>query len=297
MTPDRRLALLTSKQLGCATVEQSLAIGLTADQIEHRIRTGRLEWIGAHVLRIAGSPASWEQQLMAGLLDLGPEAVVSRRAAAALHAFEGFPRREVEFTVPRRRRNAGVGWRVHSTLCLDPIDRVSVGPFACTSASRTIIDLAWNTSRNELERAIECAIRDGLTSPAFLGRRLMLLRGPGRRGVRMLDELLVDSGGHSALERAFLTLVRRAGLPKPVCQRIYRRDGKTVARVDFSFEPCPVVVEVSGRRGHSTDSERAKDARRRNELQTLGLVVLEFTYEDVLRRPTYVIDVLSRHLP
>jgi len=296
MTPDRRLALLARQQLGCVTGEQSRASGLTADQIEHRVRTGRLERIGVHVLRIAGSPASWEQQLVAGLLDLGPGAVVSRRAAAALHGFEGFPPGAVEFTVPRQRRNAGVGWQVHSTLRLDPVDRAIVGRFACTSASRTIIDLAWNASASELERAIESAIRDGLTSPTFLRRRLMLLRGRGRRGVRLLDELLVDTGGHTALERAFLALVRRAGLPRPVCQRVYRRNEKTIARVDFAFEPRPIVVEVSGRRGHSTDSERAKDARRRNELQALGLVVLEFTYDDVLKRPAYVIDVLKHHL-
>ena len=82
----------------------------------------------------------------------------------------------------------------------------------------------------------------------------------------------------------------------PTCQVVYRRDGKTLARVDFDFGPKPVVVEVSGRRGHASDAERAKDARRRNELQALGLVVLEFTADDVRLRPAYVVETLRRHL-
>jgi very-short-patch-repair endonuclease len=185
---------------------------------------------------------------------------------------------------------------VHTSSRLERIDRVQLGLFPCTSASRTLIDLARTASNDELERAVDSAVRDGLASPAFLRKRLAALRGSGRHGARGLERLLVDSGGHSPLERAFLALVRRAGLPRPTCQRIYRRNGTTVARVDFSFEPRPVVVEVSGRRGHSTDAERAKDAQRRNELQSIGVIVLEFTRAHVFEQPAYVLEVLRRHL-
>lgn len=251
--------------------------------------------MGSRVLRIVGAPSTWEQQLMAGLLGLGDSAVVSRRAAAALHGFDGFPSRAVEFTIPRAARGERSCWTVHTTNRLDPIDRAAVGPFACTSAARTVVDLARTEALRDLERVIDSAVRDGLASPTFLRRRLTDLRGSGCNGVRLLDELLVDAGSHSPLERAFLALVRRAGLPRPQCQRVYRRDGVTVARVDFSFEPVPLLVEVGGRHGHSSDAERAKDARRRNELQALGFVVLEFTYVDVHERPGYVLAMLRRH--
>jgi len=232
---------------------------------------------------------------MAGLLDLGDAAVVSHRASAALHGFDGFAPRAVEFTIPRAARGERSCWTVHTTNRLDPIDRTAVGPFPCTSAARTVIDLARTEGLRDLERAIDSAVRDGLASPTFLRRRLTDLRGSGCAGVRLLDELLVDAGSHSPLEREFLSLVRRAGLPRPRCQRVYRRDGVTVARVDFSFEPVPLLVEVGGRRGHSSDAERAKDARRRNELQALGFVVLEFTYLDIHQRPSDVIAMLRRH--
>lgn len=252
--------------------------------------------LGPRVFGIGGAPRTWEQQLVAAVLSLGPSAVVSHRAAAALHGFDGYDRRPIEVTLPRSGRGTTGPWTVHTTRRLQLIDRVRVDGLPATSASRTIIDLAGTASVSELERAIDSAVRDGLTSPVFLSRQLARLRGRGRRGVVLLDELLLDSGGHSDLERRFLALVRSAGLPRPTCQRIFRRDGTTLARVDFSFEPCPVIVEVAGRRGHSSNAERARDAQRRNELQHLGFVVLEFTNEQVRRHPAEVIAALRLHL-
>jgi very-short-patch-repair endonuclease len=293
---DRSLFALAAQQLGCVTIEQAVRCGLTRDQLRHRIERGRLERLGPRVLRVAGSPPAWEQMLMAGLLDLGREAVVSYRAAASLHGFDRFAPGPLEFTVERARHGLRSPWTVHTTRTLGLVDRTTVGPFACTTASRTVIDLARSGHRDELERAIDSAVRDGYSSPTFLRKRLAALRGPGRWGVRLLDELLVDAGGHSKLERAFLKLVRSAGLPRPTCQRIYKRDGQTIARVDFDFEPRPVVAEVSGRLGHVSDAERAKDARRRNELYAFGRYVLEFTYDDVFRQPEYVVRTLRHHL-
>ncbi len=266
-------------------------------QIRQQLDRRRFERLGVRALRVAGSPATWEQRLMAGLLDLGPQAVVSHRAAAALLGLDGFEPGPVEFTVPRSERHRVRGWTVHSTRRLDRIDRLEVGLLACTTASRTIVDLSASVRADQLALAIDSAVREGLTSPAFLGRRLVSLRGRGRQGVRLLQAVLEDAGGHTPLERAFLRLVKAGGLPRPTCQQIFRRDGKTIARVDFSFEPRPLVVEVSGRRGHSTDVERARDAHRRNELQSLGFVVLEFTRADVFERPAYVLQMLRRHLP
>ncbi len=98
------------------------------------------------------------------------------------------------------------------------------------------------------------------------------------------------------LERRFLELVRLAGLPRPTPQVIHRRDGRAIARVDFYFEPYAVVVEVSGRKGHSSPAERARDAQRRNELQDLGQAVFEYTWEDVTTRGPMVAQTLTARL-
>jgi hypothetical protein len=186
---------------------------------------------------------------------------------------------------------------VHTTSELPPIDRTTVAGYPCTSGSRTVIDLARSrVPPLRLEAAIDSAVRLGYASPWVIHERLAELRGPGRWGVRMLDELLVDSGGHTMLERRFLGLVRRAGLPRPLTQVVHRRDRRTFARVDFLFPEHNVVIEVSGRKGHSSPSERARDAQRRNELQDVGKRVYEYTWEHVTRQPDWVIDTLRARL-
>ncbi|MCU1501763.1 MAG: hypothetical protein JWM12_1117, partial [Ilumatobacteraceae bacterium] len=85
-----------------------------------------------------------------------------------------------------------------------------------------------------------------------------------------------------------LRLMRDNRLPRPSCQVIYRAGSRTVARVDFALADN-VVVEVSGRLGHASDSDRRKDAHRRNHLQQLGIHVVEFTTADVVDDPSYVL--------
>jgi hypothetical protein len=249
------------------------------------------------VFGVSGVPPSIERRLMLGLLSLGSSAVISHEAAARLHEFDRSPPDAVEFTVPRDERHVRGPFRVHSTTDLPAIDRVRVDGFPCTSATRTILDLARaRASTVRLEAAIDSAVRSGASAPVVLAARLAELRGPGRWGVRRLDQLLPDTGGHTILERRFLRLMREAGLPRPACQVVHRRGGRTFARVDFLFEAADVVVEVSGRRGHASDGERARDAQRRNELQDAGRRVFEYTFAQVMRDPATIVTTMRQRL-
>jgi hypothetical protein len=246
---------------------------------------------------VAGTPDTWHQRLTVGLLALGEESWVSHEAAARLHGLDRSKEGAVELTVLRGRRGRAGPYAVHTTGSLPTIDRVEVDGFRAVSATRTVLDLARSRApRARVQAAIDSAVRLGLTSPTALGLRMAAHRGPGHWGVRLLDDLLVDSGGHTMLERRFLELVRQGGMPRPATQVIHRRDGTTFARVDFLFEPYGVVIEVSGRLGHSTPAERARDAQRRNELQDVGRKVYEYTWEDVTRRPAFVERTLVARL-
>jgi hypothetical protein len=96
----------------------------------------------------------------------------------------------------------------------------------------------------------------------------------------------------SWLERQFLGLTKSARLPRPRIQRTYRRDGAHVARVDFDFDPVPLIIEVGGRKGYLSFDERRRQERRRNELQLLGKVVYFFTTEDVVEDGGYVLGTV-----
>ena len=280
-----------------ATVRALGELGLGRGQIDRLVATGWWERAGWGVVRDRAAPRTWRQELWAALLAVGPLAVASHESAAALHGLGGCAEGPVVLSVPRAARGMRPGMVVHGVGRLAPPDVVMLDGMPVTSASRTIIDLAATAlPPGQLAEVIDDASRLGLSSPAYLRRRLDALGRRGRSGVRLLDELMLDSGGHSHLERRFLRLVRSMGLPRPSGQVIHRRGSRTVARVDFEWTPWRTVVEVSGRRGHVTDRDRTKDAQRRNELQHDGFVVLEFTTAHVLGEPSYVISTLAAHL-
>ena len=295
--PVPRLLAAAALQHGLIATDQLADHDVTRRQFDQFVRRGIFVRIAPGVYAAAGAPESWERSLLTGLLVLGGDSCVSHESAARLHSFDRSLEGRLEFTVPRRRRGLVVDGALHTTTVLGPLDVVQVAGLRVTSATRTIVDLAHERiAARRLAAAVDSAVRLGLTSPSALVARLDALRGPGRWGCRLLDELLVDSGGHTMLERDFLRLTRVGRLPRPRTQVIHRRDGSTYARVDFLFDPYAVVVEVSGRKGHSSPNERQIDAQRRNELQDAGRRVFEYTYEDVSRRPDHVIATMTQRL-
>jgi hypothetical protein len=296
---DPRLGSLASEQDGLLALGQLRDAGLSAWAIRRLVGDGSLRRTAPGVYAIVGAPVTHRRRLRQGLLSLGPDAFVSFEAAAALHGLDRSDPGAVELTVPRARRgrHRSLDTVVHTTRFVGPLDVVVVDGLRTSSATRTVIDLALaRRSPMRIEAAIDSAVRLGSSSPAVIARRLESLRGSGRWGCRLIDRLLADSGGHSPLERRFLGIVRELGLPRPLTQVIHRRNGRHVARVDFLFADHGVVVEVTGRRGHSTPADRARDAQRRNELQDLGRKVYEFTFEQVTRRPGGVGERLRQYL-
>lgn len=295
---DDELARVAAAQEGLLTRADLDRMGMTDWERRRVISAGWLRRVAPGVFAVAGVPETHRYRLRLGLLWLGERSWVSYEAAAALHGLDRSPVDALEFTIPRRSRLAcRPPFTVHTSKWVPPIDRVVVDGFRTLSATRTILDLAHaRPGTRRVEAAIDSAVRLGLSSPDVIAARLRTLRGSGRWGCRLIDRLLDDAGGHTMLERRFLELVRSAGLPRPRTQVVHRRDGRHVARVDFLFEDAGVVVEVSGQLGHSTPSDRARDAQRRNELQEIGRAVYEYTWRDVTEQPAMVVRTLARRL-
>lgn len=241
-------------------------------------------------------PLTFEMQARAGTEWLGRHSALF--GSSALH-WLGVPSpepRRAEFLASRARRSAITWMIVHTSQRWDRADVINHNGVRTSTAARAIIDLAFHErSARRIEAAIDESIRLRLTSLPTLRRRLAKLSGTGRHGCRLVRELLLDSGGESFLERRFLRIMRDNGLPRPECQVTFRDATDKVLRVDFVFGA--VVVEVSGRLGHASDRERQRAARRRNELQQQGVVVLEFTTADVIDDPDHVVRTLRRSLP
>ena len=292
----RTIAALAIEQHEVVSRAQILSAGVSRSALQRQVASGLLLPVGTHSYRFAGTVLSWRGRLQAGLLDLGPDALVACRSAAALHGLDGFQPGPLEFVVPRRNRDRRTRGEVRSGPPVPLLDRTRVDGLAVTSPALTVIQLGAHASRREVANAVDSAVRLGLLTPEVVRRRLMAHRGRRLVGVPVLDAVLVDAGVHSFLERRFLRLVRQAGLPEPALQRVHRRGSRLVARVDFDFAPLPVVVEVGGQLGYLTRAERQRQERRRSELQLLGRTVHFFSYEDVTDDTTYVVATLRSAL-
>jgi very-short-patch-repair endonuclease len=292
----RRLADLAASQNGAASFAQAEGLGIRPQTLRAWARRGDVIRLGRRCVTFPGTPEGWYQQLRVGLLDLGPEAAVAGRAAAALLGLDGFARGDLEFIVPRHLRERSTVGRVRSIADLAPIDTIEVEGFRCCSGALLVVELARRAARDELVRATDSVIRDGWSSETFLRRRLVHLRHPGRDGVRLLDDVLGGPRAESWLERRFLQLVRAARLPEPRTQVIHRRSNAQIARLDALWEP-DLVVEINGHRGHSTRRQLQADEQRRTELTAVGYRVVVFTYDDVVMRPQWVITKLRELLP
>lgn len=122
-----------------------------------------------------------------------------------------------------------------------------------TTVAQTLIDVATNP---QIEQMI---------GKAILQRRITLkaLRtaatNAGRAGapLRSLIDRVTFRVTQSELERVFLRLVQRAGVPMPDTQRRFGR-----YRVDFAWPAVGLVVETDGPRFHATPFQQGEDRRR-----------------------------------
>jgi very-short-patch-repair endonuclease len=90
------------------------------------------------------------------------------------------------------------------------------------------------------------------------------------------------------LERRFLPLARKAGLPVPLT-------GQWVNdfEVDFYWPDLGLVVETDGLRYHRTPAEQARDRLRDQAHTAAGLTQLRFTHEQVRYEPGHVVRILA----
>jgi very-short-patch-repair endonuclease len=258
--------------------------------------------VGGGVVRHAAYPPSTDQRILAAVLAGGEGTVASHMSAAILWRLDvtAAPGAEMEVTVRRPRHPRAVPGIVHRTLDLEPADVEPRQRIPRTTAARTLLDIAGRLGPSELEAALDDAERRGLVWRPHLRWRSQELRRRGRAGVPALDDLLDRTDGRplgdSWLEQAAIRHVLGAGLPVPRVQVNRRKAGGGIARVDLFWDDAKLAVELAGHGTHSTRRQRQSDAERAARLGLEGWTVVEFTYEDVVERPDYVIEMVRAYL-
>ncbi len=291
---DRRIAAISTGQLGVFTRTQAVDAGLSDRQLRSRVQSGTLNKTGPNSYRIAGAPITLESDLRAMVLDVGEPVWVAGPTAAALHGFDGYHlRRPFHLLMPASRNVRRHGAVIHRSGLIDRIDRDVCSGFAVTSGARTVIDLARSASPTQIETAIEQALLLGLANEDLLHRRIVALRNRGRFGmpalVDALDRRAFDGGTESWLEREYLRLLDRAGLPRPLTQTVLTRARNRMVRVDCRFGGTNLVVELLGYRFHRSRTQMNRDTARLNALMSERFTPYQFTYDQVVNEPAEVV--------
>jgi hypothetical protein len=200
----------------------------------------------------------------------------------------------IDVTVAGRRALARPGLRLHRSTCLAVEDRAVARGIACTSVPRTLLDLARVVPPGLLERACDQADVEGLLD--MDDARKMMDRSAGLPGVRRLRDVLHSgcvgtSVPRSELERRFLALCRRAGLPKPTVNEWIAVVGEEI-QVDFAWHGPRVIVETDGFATHKTRWAFQRDRHRDRALNLAGWRVVRFTWEEVTNQHEQVTQVM-----
>lgn len=230
---------------------------------------------------------------VAALLACGPGAVLSHLSAAALWHLLPFRDGDIDVTVAGRDCGRRAGVRVHRVRHLHEADASQRDRVPTTGAARTLLDIAESLTKRDLDRALNEALVQRLTSEAALRR--LLDASTGRRGARALREALDGAEGpsltRSEAERRLLELLRAGGLPLP-------ETNATLGgyEVDALWRDARLVLEVDGYAFHNTRAAFERDRERDARLQALGYRVIRVTWRQIADRPEAVLVRLTQLL-
>jgi very-short-patch-repair endonuclease len=275
----RALHPLAERQHGIFHIRQIDRLA-TIGVVRSAVRRGELVAVRPHVFRFAGTPATWEQSVLAAVLVAGDAAVASHATAAALLGLDSFrvgSSTPIHVAVPRGRHGSIDAVRVHTTKLGPGCHRTVVDRIAVTHAARTLCDLDGEVPDWRLARVVDDALMRKLVSIEVLAEVHAELRRGSRRS-RGMARILAERGAEwdeaeSPGEARLVRWLVAAGLPRPVQQHVV--DGY---RVDLAYPEHGVFIEYDGFDPHSTRNRFDHDRRRANHLALrAGATVLHFT--------------------
>jgi very-short-patch-repair endonuclease len=282
----RAARLLARRQYWVISRRQLLALGYTRHAIYHRVERGSLYRIFRGVYAVGRPEVSRFGWWIGAVLACGPGAVLSHWSAAALWGILPSSRGPIHISSSSDHEVRGI--KSHRRV-LEPGDVTVQHNIPVTSPIRTLIDIAGELTRDELEGAVSAADKLGLTDPEELREAC-----EGRIGITGVPKLshTLDRRTYvmteTELERRFLPISRRAGLPLPLTQVHV-----TGFRVDFYWPGLGLVVETDGLTYHRTPAQQAKDRVRDQAHVAAGLIPLRFTRAQVRYEPGQVEGVLK----
>jgi very-short-patch-repair endonuclease len=291
-------AARAARQHGLLTRAQAVGLGYSGSAIDRRVRDGQWHRVAYSVYRLGGTPMQWNDKVHAICLATG--GVASHRTAAVLLGADVIRPGRVEVTVPRGRRFARADARVHQSIDFDRIRVTHRDGIPVTCSDRLAVDLGAVVPFGLYAETMQQLLDAKAISWPALVDALLTYACPGRRGIAALRKLvaahLAGEADGSALERALARRIRASSLPPPEREVEIHDEIGFIARVDFAYPKVKLAIELDSKKYHLNERAFEEDRRKRNRLKLAGWIVLEFTWQMVMRDPDRVLAQIGEAL-
>jgi len=288
-----RIAGTAAHQRGRISRAQLLAVGVPDRAIYRLAARGQLIRVHRGVYAVGHTSPVPLAAETAALLACGTGAVLSHHAAGRLHRLLRHEDESIHVTVPHRHGAAPRGVQVHRTSSLSPAEIRTVQGLPVTSPARTLLDLAGELDRKDLEWAVDEALQRRLSTRDALLNQAM--RATGHKGggalAGVVERHQATGITRSTAERRFRALIRAAGLPEPVTNR--RVEG---VEVDCYWPDQRLAVEVDSYRFHSTRPKFERDSAKGAKLVAAGIAVMRVTWYQMEDEPYAVVARVAQAL-
>jgi len=188
----------------------------------------------------------------------------------------------IELGVPHQRRVASPrGSRVVRLRRFEAVLDEVAYPWRTTPAA-AVLDCAADEAADEALALLARAVQRRTAAAASV-RHELAVRGRHPHGALLAEVLTtVEDGAHSAAEVRYVRDVERAhGLPRGHRQVAGHRG----AVHDVGYSEFATIVEIDGRLGHETWSDRVRDGRRDRGAAAGGMFTLRLFWTDVAVLP------------
>jgi very-short-patch-repair endonuclease len=300
---DWKVASVAAAQHGMVSIEQLNEAGLSRNALRRRVEAGRLHRVHRGVYAVGHSGASDRGRWMAAVLACGkPHVLNSGEAAAGPHDV-GMTMSILDYW--------GAALSHRAAACLWELLPPSDGPVdvsICGYSGRARrIGIRLHRSRQLLPASV--TLRSGIpvTTPARTisdlrcassGKTQLISQQEVRRAIRQANVLGLPieeddrrDRTRSDLERDFLNLCRRRGLPAP---EVNVRVGRHL--VDFLWRDRKLIVETDGYAAHRGLAAFEDDRGRDLDLRARGFEVIHLAGKQLDEEPQLVAEVVGAAL-
>lgn len=220
-------------------------------------------------------------------LALGGRGLASHETAARLHELPLFGAgidARITLTLPPSASSHADLTGIHLHRATLPDTHLTVSrEVPVTTVPRTLIDLARRRSFGAALVPMDAALHRHLVSREEL--RAVLLECRGWPGVRRAGEVVdfADPRAESPLESLGRLSFHRHELPAPDLQHEITSPQGFSMEVDFWWGEYGVVAEADGLAKYTDPEVLRQEKLRQERLERMGLRVVRFTWEDILR--------------